>query len=102
MFKEEELMKNWTEKSKVFRKYWYWEIIALCSFSDLREKLMEEAIKIILKEPSFRITVSSRISEMGINSWLAFDCIKEIKNYFNVLIFGGCPGSRLVLLICFP
>src|SRR3989338_390245 len=86
-------MKNWTEKSKELRKFWYCKIMAFCSSSDLRAKFKVEAIRIICKEPSFKIKTSSRISFIGMNSWVDLVVVAIFVYYSSYLML--CFMSRL-------
>src|SRR3989344_7815990 len=62
--------KNWMGKSREFKKFWNWRMIALCSSCDLRAKLRDDATSTARSEPSLRTTTPFRISVMGTN-----DCV---------------------------
>src|SRR3989344_4255406 len=67
-------MRDWTKictvKSSELRKFWNCTMKAVCSSSLLSAKLIEEASKMARKEPSLRMTMPSRTSDIGTKSWV--------------------------------
>src|SRR3989344_5510951 len=59
------------EKSRELRKSWNWKRMACFSSSDLSAKFKDEHRRIERMPPSFKRTMPSRTSLMGINSWVA-------------------------------
>src|SRR3989338_10614186 len=95
-------IKNWTVKSRELRKFWYWKIIACCSSPDFKAKLREEAISAALNEPSFIITIPSRISLIGTNSCADFAVTLGMVLYPpGRLLYIQRPGEFFLFFFCF-
>src|SRR5271170_1074782 len=58
----------WHEKSSELRKFWNCTMKAVCSSSDFRAKLMEDASSIARSSAFFMTTTPSRTAETGTNS----------------------------------
>src|SRR3989344_3494017 len=85
-------LRDWTsisiEKSRELRKSWNWRRIAFLSSSPLSEKLSEEQRSMARIPPSFNMTMPSRTSLIGTNSWVALVAADMRQLYIILRIFG--------------
>jgi hypothetical protein len=62
-------------------------MMEFCSSVDFKAKLTDVARTIARKEPSFNMTMPSRISFIGTNSWVVFDAVAIFDNLVFFFIF---------------